>query len=149
MMTVPGVVEADVSSKGRPFRSYRIEGFEILVGKGDRDNDHLTFEVAEPGDLWLHVAGPAGSHVLVRNPDGLDDIPREVVEGAARLAAWHSKARGSRGKVEVHVCRAGDVRKRRGSPPGKVEIRNWTAVRVYAKEPSIVQDGGPSGSGSW
>ena len=129
-----------MSSKGRPYRTYRVEGFEILVGKGDRDNDVLTFEVAEPGDLWLHVAGPDGSHVVVRDPDGTVEIPRTVVETAARLAAWHSKARGSRGKVEVHVCRAGDVRKRRGLPPGKVEIRNWSSVRVYAKEPLIVQD---------
>jgi predicted ribosome quality control (RQC) complex YloA/Tae2 family protein len=130
-----------VGSKGRGYRAFEIEGFEVLVGKGSADNDSLTFGLAEPKDLWLHVAGPAGSHVVVRNPDGLDEIPREVVERAAQLAAWHSKARGRRGKVEVHVCRVADVRKPRGFAPGKVLLKRWDAMRVYAK------DSGSTGSG--
>jgi predicted ribosome quality control (RQC) complex YloA/Tae2 family protein len=128
-----------VGSKGRGYRSFQIDGFEVLVGKGSADNDRLTFGLAAPRDLWLHVAGPAGSHVVVRNPAELDEIPRAVVEQAAQLAAWHSKARGSRGKVEVHVCRVADVRKPRGFAPGKVLLKRWDAVRVYAKDP------GPAG----
>ena len=124
-----------VASKGKGHRTLEIEGFQVLVGKGDAENDRLTFGVAEPHDLWLHVAGPAGSHVVVRNPDRLEELPRSVVERAAELAAWHSKARGSRGKVEVHVCRVADVRKRRGSPPGEVLLRAWRAVKVYPKGP--------------
>jgi predicted ribosome quality control (RQC) complex YloA/Tae2 family protein len=124
-----------VGSKGRGFRAFEIDGFEVLVGKGSADNDRLTFRVAEPRDLWLHVAGPAGSHVVVRNPNELDEIPRPVVEEAAQLAAWYSKARGSRGKVEVHVCRVADVRKPRGFAPGEVLLKRWDAVRVYAKGP--------------
>lgn len=122
-------------SKGRGYRTFDVDGWEVLVGKGAGDNDDLTFRVAEPHDLWLHVAGYSGSHVVVRvGPEG-PEPPSGVVEHAARLAAWYSKARGSKGKVEVHVCRAGDVRKRRGMEPGKVELARWTAVRVYAREP--------------
>jgi predicted ribosome quality control (RQC) complex YloA/Tae2 family protein len=126
-----------VGRKGRGYRSYEIEGFEVLVGKGDAENDRLTFGVAAPRDLWLHVAGPAGSHVIVRNPgeQPLEEIPRQVVEQAAQLAAWHSKARGSRGKVEVHLCRVADVRKRRGAPAGEVLLRRWSPIRVYARDP--------------
>ena len=90
-----------MGSKGRGYRQVEFEGFEILVGKGDAENDRLTFGVAEPRDIWLHVAGPAGSHVIVRNPLELDELPRPVLERAAQLAAWHSKARGAKGKVEV------------------------------------------------
>jgi predicted ribosome quality control (RQC) complex YloA/Tae2 family protein len=104
------------------------------VGRGDAENDALTFEVADPHDFWLHVAGPAGSHVVVRNPDKLDELPRAVLEAAASLAAWHSKARGSRGKVEVHVCRAADVGKPRGFAPGEVRLRRWKSVKVYARD---------------
>jgi predicted ribosome quality control (RQC) complex YloA/Tae2 family protein len=111
-----------------------VGGFEVLVGKGDADNDWLTFRVAEPRDFWLHVAGVPGSHVVVRNPDGLDELPREVLDEAARLAAWHSKARGSRGKVEVHVCRVADVSKSPRQPPGEVYLRRFASVRVYARE---------------
>lgn len=123
-----------MGSKGRGWRAFEIDGFEVLVGKGARENDELTFRVAEPHDLWLHAGGYAGSHVVVRNPERLDELPRPVLEQAARLAAWHSKARNARGKVEVHVCRAGDVRKPRGAPPGQVQIRRWEAVRVYPRD---------------
>ena len=126
--------EAILGSKGRGHRAFTIEGFEVLVGKGDAENDALTFEVADPHDFWLHVAGPAGSHVVVRNPDKLSELPRPVLEAAASLAAWHSKARGSRGKVEVHVCRVSDVSKPRGFAPGEVQLRRWSAVKVYARE---------------
>ena len=124
-----------MGSKGRGFREVECEGFTILVGKGDEENDRLTFGVAEPCDLWLHVSGPAGSHVVIRNPDGLDlaDVPRAVVERAAELAAWHSKARGARGKVEVHLCRIADIRKPRGFAPGQVLLKRWEAVKVYPR----------------
>ena len=124
-----------MGSKGRVFRAVEVDGFEILVGRGDEENDRLTFGVAEPRDLWLHVSGPAGSHVIVRNPGNLaqDEVPAAVVERAAELAAWHSKARGARGKVEVHVCRVADVRKPRGLAPGQVLLRRWEAVKVYPR----------------
>ena len=104
------------------------------MGKGDAENDALTFDVAEPHDFWMHVAGPAGSHVVVRNPDKVEELPRAVLEAAAALAAWHSKARGSRGKVEVHVCRVSDVSKPRGLDPGQVLLRRWKSVKVYPRE---------------
>jgi predicted ribosome quality control (RQC) complex YloA/Tae2 family protein len=122
-----------LGSKGRGYRQVEFEGFEILVGKGDAENDRLTFGVAEPRDIWLHVAGPAGSHVIVRNPLELDELPRPVLERAAQLAAWHSKARGASGKVEVHVCRVTDVRKPRGFAPGQVQLKRWDSMRVYPK----------------
>jgi predicted ribosome quality control (RQC) complex YloA/Tae2 family protein len=122
-----------VASKGKGYRTLEVEGFVILVGKGDADNDHLTFGVAEPQDFWLHVSGPAGSHVVIRNPEKLDEAPRVVIERAAELAAWHSKARGARGKVEVHLCRVADVSKPRGFAPGQVLLREWKAVKVYPR----------------
>ena len=119
--------------KGRAFRSVMVDGFEVLIGKGDADNDQLTFKVAAPLDLWLHVASAPGSHVVVRNPDRISELPRSVIERAAELAAFFSKARDG-GKVEVHYCRAADVSKPRGFPPGKVLLKQWKSVRVYPKE---------------
>ena len=118
-----------MSSKGRPYRSFTHGGFEILVGKAATDNDHLTFQVAEPHDLWLHVAGGTpGSHVVIRNPDK-GSVPEDVTRCAAGLAAWYSKARNA-AKVEVHVCRASDVKKARGAPAGQVQIARFKSVRV-------------------
>ena len=119
-----------MASKGKPYRTTIVEGHEVLVGRGDAENDELTFTLAEPEDFWLHVAGGvAGSHVVVRNPEKLAALPAPVLERAAQLAVWHSKARG-RARVEVHVCRVADVVKRRGAPPGEVELRRWERVRV-------------------
>src|SRR5512139_3682915 len=119
-----------MSSKGRPYRTVNVDGFEVLIGRGDRENDLLTFEVAEPDDVWLHVGGGIpGSHVVVRNPERLDELPRSVMTGAAVLAARYSKARHG-GKVEVHVCRVADVSKARGMPPGMVLLARWKRLRV-------------------
>lgn len=118
-----------MASKGRPYRTFAFEGFEILVGRGEDDNDQLTFEVAEPGDLWLHVGdGTPGSHVVVSNP-GTSEVPKAVVERAAALAAWYSKARDSR-TVDVHYCKASEVSKPRGAPAGLVELATYKNVRV-------------------
>jgi predicted ribosome quality control (RQC) complex YloA/Tae2 family protein len=124
-----------VGSKGRPYRTIVLGGFEILVGRGDEDNEVLTFQVAEPHDLWLHVAGGTpGSHVVVRNP-ARQEVPRDVIEAAAAAAAWYSKARNA-ARVEVHVCNVSDVTKPRGAPLGLVELARWKSVRVRPGVPA-------------
>jgi predicted ribosome quality control (RQC) complex YloA/Tae2 family protein len=128
-----------VGSRGRPYRTFRVEGFEILVGRGSEENDHLTFEVAEPHDLWLHVAGgTAGSHVVVKNPER-GPIPDAVLVAAAAAAAWYSKARGAP-KVEVHYCPARDVSKPRGAPKGLVQLARWKSVKVVPAIPSSEEE---------
>ena len=123
-----------VASKGRPYRTVVVEGFEVLIGRGDAENDELTFALAAPEDFWLHVGGGVpGSHVVVRNPEKLDALPRAVIERAAELAARHSKARATR-RVDVHLCRVADVTKPRGAPAGEVALRRWERVRVH-REP--------------
>jgi predicted ribosome quality control (RQC) complex YloA/Tae2 family protein len=122
---------SSMSTADPGYRLIEIDEFEILVGKSARDNDRLTLRIGRPRDLWLHAHGFAGSHVLVRHPDGTDEVPRHVVERAAELAAWHSKARGARGKIAVHVCRCADVSKPRGAPAGQVVLRRYDTVKVY------------------
>jgi predicted ribosome quality control (RQC) complex YloA/Tae2 family protein len=118
-----------VSSKGRPYRTVVVEGFEILVGRGEDDNDHLTFDVAEPHEIWLHVGGGTpGSHVVIRNP-AKAEVPRAVLEAAAGLAAWYSKARAA-ASVAVHYCLASEVSKPRGAPAGLVELARYKSIRV-------------------
>ena len=130
-----------MASKGRPYRTLLVQGFEVLVGRGAEDNDYLTFEVAEPRDLWLHVAGgTAGSHVVVRNPAGVE-VPPEVVEVAAAAAAWYSKSR-SAAKAEVHFCRASDVSKPRGAPAGLVQLSRWKSVKVKPAIPAGQEEAG-------
>jgi len=123
-----------MGSKGRGYWVFRLADHEVWVGKGASENDRLSLDLADPDDLWLHVAGgTAGSHVVIRTPDPAAEIPPEVVRRAAELAAYHSKARNARGKVAVHLCRARDVSKRRGAPAGQVQIRDWREIKVYPR----------------
>ena len=128
----PRKMDKRKDGKGAAFRSLQIEGFELLIGKGDAENDQLTFKVAENTDFWLHVASMPGSHVVIRNPDKVSEPPRAVLERAAELAAFHSKARDA-GKVEVHWCRIADISKPRGFAPGQVILKQWKSLRVYPK----------------
>jgi predicted ribosome quality control (RQC) complex YloA/Tae2 family protein len=105
------------------------DGMEVLVGRTARDNDVLTFQIASQRDFWLHVAGAPGSHVIVRNPEGLASLPRETLRFAAELAARHSKAREG-GQVSVHLALVKDVSKVKGAPPGQVSLRRYRSVRA-------------------
>ena len=105
------------------------DGFVVLVGRTADDNDILTVKLGAPRDFWMHVAGESGSHVVVRNPDGLERLPRETLRFAAALAAGYSKARNAK-RVTVHVARCADVHKARGAPAGQVHLRYFTIVRV-------------------
>ena len=105
------------------------DGLTVLVGRTAEDNDVLTFKLASPRDFWLHVAAGSGSHVVVRNPEGLDRLPKETEHFAASLAAGYSKGKKG-GRVAVHVCRCENVSKPRRSPPGQVLIDRWRSVQV-------------------
>jgi predicted ribosome quality control (RQC) complex YloA/Tae2 family protein len=127
-------------SKGRPYRRVEVEGFEVLIGKNARDNDELTFRVAKAPDTWLHVAGgTAGSHVVIKNP-ARKPVPKAVLERAGSFAAWYSKAREG-GWVEVHYCRASDVRKPKGAPAGLVQLVRHERIRVRPSAPPTAADG--------
>jgi len=110
------------------------DGFVILVGKSGPENDTLTFKVASPWDFWLHAAGAAGAHVVVRNPRRLDSLPESTLRTAAEIAAWYSGARES-GKVEVHVTLRKHVRKRKGMAPGQVTLRRFRSIQVSPRLP--------------
>ncbi|MBI5905027.1 MAG: DUF814 domain-containing protein, partial [Deltaproteobacteria bacterium] len=103
-------------------------GHTILVGRNNVGNDRIVKELSAPDDLWLHAQGIPGSHVLVKRPSGTE-TPKEVVEEAARLAVFHSKARGSR-NVPVFLAEARHVSKFKGAKPGLVRIAKYSTVLV-------------------
>ena len=136
-----------MASKGRPYRTVEIDGYEVLVGRSAQDNDYLSLKVARPKDLWLHVGGGTpGSHVVIRHNGGAS-FPPNVVEKAAQLAAWYSKARGA-SFVEVHVCPASQVRKAKGAPAGQVQIGKYKRTKV---KPSnlVTEDDSDTKQSTW
>jgi predicted ribosome quality control (RQC) complex YloA/Tae2 family protein len=105
------------------------DGLIVLVGKTAADNDILTLKLAAPRDFWMHVAADSGSHVVIRNPEGLTALPRDTAQFAAGLAAGYSKARQG-GRVAVHVAQRADVSKPRGLAPGKVLLARYKTVHA-------------------
>jgi len=108
-------------------REERVDGFAIWVGRNAAENDRLL-RCASPDDVWMHVRGVPGSHVIVRR-GGARDIPRAVLQHAARLAAERSKARGER-RVEVAMTPVKHVRKPKGAPPGLVIVEREDTLTV-------------------
>jgi predicted ribosome quality control (RQC) complex YloA/Tae2 family protein len=108
------------------------DGYEILVGRAARDNDHLTFKVAKPNDLWLHAADYPGSHVIVRNPTR-KEIPHGTVIAAAQLAAHFCQARKD-SKVDVHYALRKFLSKPKGAAPGLVRMSSFKTITVSPAE---------------
>jgi predicted ribosome quality control (RQC) complex YloA/Tae2 family protein len=103
-------------------------GWQVLAGRTDAANDYLSLQLAQPNDLWFHIRGMPGSHVVLRVPE--DRTPdRAIQECAAGIAAFHSKAR-SAGMVAVSCTDARHVSKPRGAKPGTVTIRRETVLKV-------------------
>jgi predicted ribosome quality control (RQC) complex YloA/Tae2 family protein len=104
-----------------PYREYIISGGRpARVGRSARDNDELTLRHAKPDDLWLHVRGQKGSHVVVPLGRGEDPTPALLID-AAHLAAHFSAAK-SASDVEVIYTRRRYVQKPKGAPPGSVRL---------------------------
>ncbi|MCS6844891.1 MAG: NFACT family protein [Caldilineales bacterium] len=119
-----------------PRRFTTAEGYEVLVGRNSRQNDHITFEVAQPDDLWLHARGWPGAHVVIRS--GGRPVSEASLHQAAALAAYYSAGR-SEAWVDVMVARRRFVRRAPGGAPGgrpgMVTVREEQVVRVRPTAP--------------
>ena len=124
-----GKNRAETKEPGRRFKSS--DGYEIIVGRTDAENDAITFRLAGSQDIWLHAADYPGSHVVIRNPRR-QEVPRQTVVEAAQLAAFYSSARNEK-KAAVHYTRKKYVTKPPRSKPGLVRLSSFKTVMV---EPS-------------
>ena len=114
-----------------PLRFVSDEGFEILVGRSNVQNDELTTKLARRTDYWLHTQKVHGSHVIIRC-DGLEPPPR-TLEQAASLAVYYSQGRGG-GKIPVDYTMIRFVRKPSGALPGKVIYTDYRTLLAESDE---------------
>ena len=103
------------------------DGFTVLVGRNNRQNDLLTLKTASKTDLWFHTKDIHGSHVILKT-DGRQPGEKALLE-AARLAAYHSKARES-SNVPVDYTLVKYVSKPAGAKPGMVIYVNNKTLYV-------------------
>ena len=99
-------------------RKYVIDGYTILVGRNNKENDYLTCKFANKNDIWFHTKDIHGSHVILKTNPG-EIVPEEILFEVAKIAAKHSKAKSS-SNVPVDYCLVSFVKKPNGSKPGFV-----------------------------
>lgn len=119
----------------KPLRFVSPDGWDIFVGKNNKQNDYLTFKLGRGHDIWLHTKDIPGSHVILRVQD--TNIPSGSLEIAAKLAAYFSKSRTS-SQVPVDYTLRKHVRKPSGAKPGFVIYEQQRTLYVTPDE-SIAQ----------
>ena len=107
---------------------FEIEGYDVFVGKNNRQNDELTLKFARSQDIWLHTKNIPGSHVIIQKKQN-EEIPDTVIVKAAELAASHSKAKNAP-KVPVDYTVVKNVKKPSGAKPGMVIYDHYNTVYV-------------------
>ena len=114
-----------------PLRFRSSDGFEILVGRSNIQNDELSFRIARRTDLWLYTQRIHGSHVILRT-DGLEP-PQTTLEEAASLAAYYSQGRKA-GRIPVDCTQVRHVKKPSGAMPGAVLYTDYVTLTAEASE---------------
>ena len=132
-----------------PCRRYMTsDGYEILAGRNNIQNEQLTFHTVSRRDWWFHVKGLPGTHVILKTKPNEEMPSDNAVLEAASLAAFFSKAiileehmtsedsKPGQLKAEVDYCPVSHVKKIPGAKPGMVIYEGYYSVLVEAKEPS-------------
>lgn len=118
----------EVQSRLLPKR-YRSEpGLEIWVGRSDEGNDYLTTRLARGNDLFFHLEGYPGSHVVLRT-EGRADPPQEAILDACELAVHFSKLKNV-SRADVHVTQIKNVKKPKGTKPGLVYVLRGKTIHL-------------------
>ncbi len=120
-----------------PLKFVSADGFVILVGRNNRQNDKLTFKIAGKNDIWFHTKDIHGSHTVLFT--GGETPSEHALFQAASLAAYHSKARGS-GNIPVDFTPVRYVSKPSGAKPGMVIYTNQKTLYVDASIPNGIKE---------
>jgi predicted ribosome quality control (RQC) complex YloA/Tae2 family protein len=114
-------------------RRYRTAGdLEIWVGRSAAGNDYLSVRLARGRDLFFHLDGAPGSHVVLRS-EGRSDPPSEAVLDACELAVHFSKFKNAT-RADVHAVPIANVRKPKGSKPGLVTVHGGKTIHLRRME---------------
>lgn len=118
----------------KPHHYISSDGFHILVGKNNKQNDYLTLKASNKTDLWLHVQKIPGSHVIIKTEN--KQVPDKTLEEAAMLAAYYSKGKNSN-NVAVDYTERKNIRKPKNAKLGMVIYENYKTIFVSPSEEYI------------
>ncbi|HHT86074.1 MAG TPA: fibronectin/fibrinogen-binding protein [Clostridiales bacterium] len=103
------------------------DGFAVLVGKNNKQNDYITQRLAKPNDIWLHIKDFPGGHVVIQTNDS--EVPDTTLEFAARLAYKYSSQKNS-GQAFIDYTLRKYVKKPSNALPGKVYYTNYKTILI-------------------
>ena len=103
------------------------DGFDIFVGKNNRQNDYLTHKKAKKNDLWFHVKDAPGSHVILKNDNR--DFTNNALLTAAKVAAKYSSLSKSQ-NIPVDYTFKANVKRHPANKPGLVNYTNYKTINV-------------------
>lgn len=112
-----------------------IDGYEVYIGKNNRQNDYVTFKIGRSEDIWLHAKDMPGSHALIKTMRDTP-TPDSVIEKVACHAAFYSKGRTSP-FVSIDYTAVKNVKKPPGAKPGMVIYTNYKTAYVKPTEPNL------------
>ncbi len=112
---------------------YDVQGYRVLVGRNNTQNDYVTLKLGRANDLWLHTKHIAGSHVVIKN-NGIE-FPSEVIKISAEIASYFSQGKNS-DKVEVDYCPIKNVKKPPKAKAGMVTYEIYSTALVSPNEHS-------------
>ena len=118
----------EVPARLLPKRFRTGDGLEIWVGRSDEGNDYLTTRLARGNDLFFHLEGYPGSHVVLRT-EGRSDPPPGSLLDACELAIHFSRLKTAT-RADVHVAPIKNVRKPKGAKPGLVFVTGGKTIHV-------------------
>ena len=108
---------------------YTVDGYTVLVGRNNKENDYLTLKYANKSDIWFHTKDFHGSHTILKIDNNLPFPNDNVLVEVAKIATQHSKAKNS-SNVPVDYCEVKYVKKPSGSKPGMVIYSNNKTLNV-------------------
>ena len=117
-----------------PMEYMTSDGFRVLVGRNNMQNDKLSLKTASKADMWLHTQKIPGSHVIIVSDN--KEISDDAIVEAAEIAAYHSKARDAK-LVPVDYTYVKHLKKPQGAPPGKVIYHIYYSVNVTPNKEKI------------
>lgn len=119
-----------------PFRSFQSrDGLTIHVGRSARENDELTMKIARPHDVFFHLRGAPGSHVIVRT-EKKQQVPEQTILDAASLA-HHFSAFAKENTAEIQYTERRYIRKPRGSAAGAVRLSKEKTILIQRETERI------------
>ena len=116
--------------KHNKYGTLNYDGYEILYGRTNLENDSLTHRVAARDDMWFHAKDIPGGHIIIRN---LGDFPEDLILKGAKIAAYFSKAAPGE-KVTIDYTLKKNLKKPKGGKPGFVTYHVFQSIIVPKPE---------------